>query len=171
MNVRSAQSAQSAQSTLPDEYQDCHFPSTFRLHTAADFSKVFATRSKLRGRYFDLHFLVRESQLSENLDSRLGLVIAKKLARRAVQRNLLKRLARESFRHARSRLSSGDLGFDFVLRLARPPGVFRTCDTEKRAELRQLWRADIDQLLERFMKRPDAATLPVRQPDPKQHRS
>ncbi len=168
MNVRSVRSARSAQ---PDEYQDCHFPRTFRLHTAADFSKVFATRSKLRGRYFDLHFLVRESQLSEDSGSRLGLVIAKKLARRAVQRNLLKRLARESFRHVHSRLPSGDLEFDLVLRLARPPGVFRTCDTEKRAELRRLWRADIDQLLERFMKHPDAAPLPARQPDPKQHRS
>ena len=132
---------------------------------------MFAARSKLRGRYFDLHYLVCESQLSENENSgsRLGLVIAKKLARRAVQRNLLKRLARESFRHVRSRLPSGEL----VLRLARPPDVFRGCDAEKRAELRRLWRADIDQLLERFMKRPNAAAapvpvaLPVQQPNPK----
>lgn len=154
-----------------DERQDCHFPGQFRLHTAADFSKVFAARSKLQGRYFDLHYLVRESQLSENesLDSRLGLVIAKKLARRAVQRNLLKRLVRESFRHARSR--SFFPPADLVLRLARPPGVFRACGTEKRAELRRLWRADIDQLLDRFITRSNTVTLSARQPDSKQHTS
>lgn len=143
------------QPLLPDELQDRHFHSTFRLHTAADFSRVFSARGKLRGRYFDLHYLVRESRLpeSENSGSRLGLVMAKKLARRAVQRNLLKRLARESFRHVRNRLPPGDL----VLRLARPAEAFRACDAEKRAELRRLWRADIDQLLERFMQRSLAA--------------
>ncbi|SDX46735.1 ribonuclease P protein component [Allochromatium warmingii] len=40
---------------------------------------------------------------------RLGLAIAKKCARRAVERNRLKRLARESFRRAYYRLPAVDI--------------------------------------------------------------
>ncbi|MBP9712100.1 MAG: ribonuclease P protein component [Sterolibacterium sp.] len=132
----------------------------FRLHTAADFSRVFAARSKLRGKYFDLHYSACDPLGAEN--ARLGLVVAKKLARRAVQRNLLKRLARESFRHARGggRLPS----YDLVLRLARPPGSIRGSETESRIVMRQLWRADIDQLLERFMERSGGNTVQNKTP-------
>ncbi len=48
--------------------------------------------------------------------ARLGLVVARKLARRAVTRNLVKRLAREAFRRAWLSLPSCDV----VLRLVRP---------------------------------------------------
>lgn len=48
--------------------------------------------------------------------ARLGLVVARKFARRAVTRNLVKRLARESFRYVRLSLPSCDV----VLRLSRP---------------------------------------------------
>lgn len=135
------------------------FSDAFRLQTAAEFSRVFAARSKLRGKYFDLHYLACDPQVAVNTRfARLGLVIAKKLARRAVQRNLLKRLARESFRHACSRGRDHLPPYDLVLRLARPPGNLQGSETETRAGMRQLWRADIDRLLERFMERSDDAT-------------
>lgn len=70
---------------------------------------------------------------------RLGLVIAKKLARRAVLRNLLKRLGREAFRHSRANLPTCDL----VLRLAKP------VPSANLAGRRQL-RAEIDALLQRL---------------------
>ena len=70
--------------------------------------------------------------------------MAKKLARRAVQRNLLKRLAREAFRHAHGSLPS----YDLVLRLARPPG--KSLEIEARAA----WRADVDKLLVRLTNLP-----------------
>jgi len=116
---------------------DFSFPSEHRLHAAADFSLVFAARRALRGEYFDLHYLAARPPATPAVGSaRIGLVVAKKLARRAVQRNLLKRLAREAFRHACSTLPP----YDLVLRLARPPG--RSLE----AEARRAWRADIDQL-------------------------
>lgn len=48
--------------------------------------------------------------------SRLGLVIGKKLARHAVLRNLVKRIARNHFRLLRETLPQ----YDIVLRLAAP---------------------------------------------------
>ena len=49
--------------------------------------------------------------------ARLGLVVAKRLLRRSVDRNLIRRLAREYFRIMRCRLPSRDL----ILRLAVKP--------------------------------------------------
>lgn len=114
-----------------------------RLHAPAEFSSVFAARRVLRGTCFDLHYAVRpvcEVSSSSVSSARLGLVIAKKLARLAVQRNLLKRLARETFRQARSGLPA----YDLVLRLARSPG------DNLKAEARKAWRNDIEQLLARL---------------------
>ena len=111
---------------------DRGYPSPYRLHTAAEYSAVFSARRVLRGSYFDLHY-----GPGGKAGARLGLIIAKKLVARAVQRNLLKRLAREAFRQLHGDLSRNDL----VLRLARPPGL--RMDTQAR----RLWRADIVQLL------------------------
>ena len=47
----------------------------------------------------------------------MGLVVAKRFLRRSVDRNLVKRLARERFRLMRSRLRASDM----VLRLAAMP--------------------------------------------------
>jgi len=49
--------------------------------------------------------------------ARLGLVVAKKLLKRSVDRNLVRRLARENFRILRSCLPARDL----ILRLAVRP--------------------------------------------------
>ena len=63
----------------------------------------------LRGRHFALHYSPNSAGTP-----RLGLVVAKKLAKRAVQRNLVKRLGRDVFRHAQASLPS----YDLVLRLS-----------------------------------------------------
>ena len=49
--------------------------------------------------------------------ARLGLVVAKRFLRRSVDRNLIRRLAREHFRLMRCKLLSRDL----ILRLAAKP--------------------------------------------------
>lgn len=67
-------------------------------------------------------------------------MIAKKLARRAVVRNLLKRLGREAFRLSRGNLPSVDL----VLRLAKPVAK------ADRSVSRLLLRGEIDGLLLRL---------------------
>jgi ribonuclease P protein component len=51
---------------------------------------------------------------------RLALVIPKRLVKRAVDRNRIRRLAREAFRQRQAELGSRD----FVLRVNRPPGQY-----------------------------------------------
>ncbi|MBL8486457.1 MAG: ribonuclease P protein component [Rhodocyclaceae bacterium] len=111
------------------------FGRRLRLLQATEFSVVFSARRSLRGESFDLLF-----KPNGGSGPRLGLVIAKKFARRAVMRNLLKRLARESFRAAAAGLASADL----VLRLRRP--VAGPAGREDRRRL----RAEIDGLLARL---------------------
>lgn len=50
--------------------------------------------------------------------ARLALIVPKKLVRTAVQRNRVRRLAREAFRQTQAQL----LGQDCVIRATRPPG-------------------------------------------------
>jgi ribonuclease P protein component len=75
-----------------------------RLLTPSDFSNVF----KKSQRTVDSHFLVlaRENHLDR---SRLGLVVSKQKLRKAVSRNRIKRIIRESFRKNNRILSGLDL--------------------------------------------------------------
>lgn len=137
------------------------FPGKHKLHAASEFSQVFSARRVLHGKYFSLHYspsassgsevsgVSEQDALTDQPGARLGLVVAKRLARRAVQRNLLKRLAREAFRHARASLPP----YDLVLRLSRPvtnrPSR-ETHETQGARDMRRIWRSDIDQLLLRL---------------------
>jgi ribonuclease P protein component len=69
------------------------FPSSHRLLKAKDFKRVFDRAIKLSAQHWT--FLYRENDLAH---ARLGLVISKKHAHRAHERNRLKRIARETFR-------------------------------------------------------------------------
>src|ERR1700741_2442467 len=64
-----------------------------RLHTPAEFGRVFAEPARSSDRFFTV--LARPSGRSA---ARLGLTVARRVAKRAVDRNKLKRLARQSFR-------------------------------------------------------------------------
>ena len=82
-----------------------------RLLQPSEFSRVFTARRVIRVRFFAVHW-------NPNVQGRprLGLVVAKKLVRRAHQRNLVKRIARETFRLEKGRLPACDL----VVRLSAP---------------------------------------------------
>lgn len=109
-------------------------PGDLRLRGAGVFGEVFAARRVVRGNIFDIHYRANGSA-----GARLGLVIAKKLARRAVWRNAMKRVGREVFRLAHSGLPAVDV----VLRLAKPlAGIDLTS--------RKAWRSDIEGLLARL---------------------
>lgn len=101
---------------------DESFRGAHRLQKTDEYSSVFAFRRALRGRYYMLHY--RPNDLAS---ARLGVVVAKRLAKRANTRNLVKRIARETFRRARTSLPALDL----VVRLHAP------VTQATRAELRQ----------------------------------
>ena len=96
--------------TLPTS-ADQGFRSAHRLHKTDEYSSVFAFRRALRGRFYMVHY--RPNGLDT---ARLGVVVAKKLAKRANVRNLVKRIARETFRRHRQSLQAMDL----VVRLHAP---------------------------------------------------
>ena len=80
------------------------FRGEHRLRKTDEFSSVFAFRKSLRGRHFDLLHRPNSS-----VTARLGTVIAKKYVRSAVNRNLVKRIVRESFRLSRTKLPWRDI--------------------------------------------------------------
>jgi ribonuclease P protein component len=83
------------------------FPKAARLLKTDEFSSVFRLRPWRRSPHFVLY------GKPSGQEARLGLVIGKKQAPRAVTRNLIKRLAREAFRLRRGQLN----GFDILVRL------------------------------------------------------
>ncbi len=82
------------------------FPRRARLLSALDYERVFKRNKRVSNPYWTLLGHYRAGQ-----SARMGLAIAKKRARRATDRNRLKRVARESFRIHQQEL----LGFDLVI--------------------------------------------------------
>lgn len=109
------------------------FRPVHRLRQAGEFGAVFACRRVLRGTWFNLHYCAN-SQGS----ARLGLVVPKRNARRAVQRNAIRRVIRECFRGLRLQLPH----YDLVFRLTR--------SSQKKDQLRSDWKNDVEVLLARL---------------------
>ena len=80
------------------------FPRDLRLTEAKQYQRIFAGSSRFGNRY--LTVLAKENQLEH---PRLGMAVSKKCAKRAVDRNRIKRIARESFRLNSSTLPAVDL--------------------------------------------------------------
>jgi len=109
---------------------DAGFGRTKRLLNAGDYARVF-DKPDAKASHKHLLLLARFNQQSQ---SRLGLVIAKKHVKTAVQRNRIKRLSREFFRT----LPESDMSLDVVL-LARP-GIGQLDNAELSSILRQQWQ-------------------------------
>jgi len=101
-------------------------PRQARLCGGAHFIGAFSARRQ--GRFFIV--LTRNNPGAKS--ARLGIVVGRRAAPKAVTRSAMKRLVREMFRHLRS-----DLGpTDFVVRVRRP--AVREEMLEARAELQSL---------------------------------
>lgn len=87
-----------------NQASDVGFPRSARLLSANDYGTVFKRNKRFGDRYWTL--LVYRSN---NSPARIGLAIAKKRAKRAVDRNKLKRIAREAFRRKRAKLYGVEL--------------------------------------------------------------
>ena len=106
------------------------FGRKLRLLNASDYRAVFE-QAQYKTSCPQILILARENT---GADGRLGLVIAKKHIKLAVQRNRIKRLIRESFRHHQQLLS----GLDIVI-LARG-GLDKLENQEISQILQKLWQ-------------------------------
>ncbi len=86
---------------------DFTFQRNRRLLKGADFQRVF-DNSEIRVSHPKLLLLASTSDLGH---ARVGMVVSKKNCRKAVQRNRIKRVVRETFREAQSELNSLDVVF------------------------------------------------------------
>lgn len=87
------------------------FDSRFKIKKTDEFSSVFNFRKRISGDHLSMHYMPTAAGFP-----RLGVIVGKKTARRAVQRNYMKRLLRELFRHHRQQLS----GVDILVRVHKP---------------------------------------------------
>ena len=80
------------------------FSKDSRLLDAAAFGRVFEKSTRSRDKWFTV--LCRRNEVEI---ARLGLAISKKQCKKASQRNRLKRIIRESFRHHQAELEGLDI--------------------------------------------------------------
>lgn len=105
-----------------------------RLLTPGHFQNVFQNANRFSSRYFTI--LITKNPSDKN---RLGLAIAKKRVKLAVQRNRIKRLTRESFRLNQHKLPN----IDMVVMVKSGIDNLENQAIEK--ELAYLWRKIIRQ--------------------------
>ncbi len=83
------------------------FPGTLRVKTRAEFKKLQAGSRK----HYSSHFLTVVNPSSREL-SRIGITVTTKVDKRATQRNRIKRVIREFFRHIHRQLAGT---FDIIV--------------------------------------------------------
>lgn len=105
------------------------FPRSVRLLKPAEFKKVF-DNTEWRSSSPQLLLLATSNEQNQ---ARLGFVLAKKQIKRAVDRNRIKRIIRESFRHNQHKLEA----LDFVV-LGRS-GLAELDNPQIRAMIDALW--------------------------------
>lgn len=104
-------------------------PREARLRRAGDFAALRHVSGRFGGRCFHLRY--RGNELGH---ARLGLAISKRVSKRAVERNRIKRLLRESFRRVRHQLPAVDVMVMAREQAAGVPGP------ELLADIDALWR-------------------------------
>jgi len=107
------------------------FSTDLRIRCAADYKSVFD------GALFKVHqphFLFL-AKFTEQPNSRLGIVVAKKKVRRAHERNRIKRLARESFR-----LNQPKFGLDIDVVVMPKVGIETITNAELYQQLDFAWQ-------------------------------
>lgn len=108
---------------------DAGLPREARLRRAADFAALRSSAGRLSSGSFRIRFGSNEAGVA-----RLGLAVSKRVSKRAVDRNRIKRQIRESFRHMRHELPAVD-----ILVMARE----QACDADTaslRRDLMRLWQ-------------------------------
>jgi len=106
------------------------YPRHVRVRARADFDRIFASATRTASPMLAVHLL------SEDGPPRLGLAVSRKVDKRAVGRNRIKRVLRDVFRLLQPRLASGS----YVV-VARPSAAQADNDALRAAFLSVLKRA------------------------------
>ena len=99
-----------------------------RLVDGNRFSAIFEYRKRLHGTNFSAHVAPNDLGFA-----RIGLAVSKRVSKKAVERNRIKRLIRESFRHHQERL--GEIDYIVVAK----QGAAEKQNQDLRSELDKLW--------------------------------
>ena len=86
------------------------FPRRAHLRASAEFQAVFGGGTRFSGPLFRLQVLPAAPGQSEP-QARLGMTVSKRVDKRAVARNRIRRQVREAFRQQRAQLPPGDYVF------------------------------------------------------------
>lgn len=105
------------------------FPRAARLLRPQDFARLRDASRRIGSRHFSAQV---GTSVAEG--ARLGLAISRRVSKRAVRRNRIKRIARDSFRHTRATLPAFD-----ILLIARSSADLED-NASLRAELAALWK-------------------------------
>lgn len=106
------------------------FPRSARVRTSAEYARVFEASRRTADPLLSLHWQ------SGPVPARLGLAVSRKVDRKAVGRNRIKRVLREQFRQLRHDLPGGD----YVV-VARAPAAIADAVQLRDTLLRTLARA------------------------------
>ncbi len=109
---------------------DSRFPRSARVRARAEFDQVFQSGRRTASPLMALHWL------PDARPPRLGLAVSRKVDKRAVGRNRIKRIARETFRTRRAQLAPGA----YVL-VARPASAQASAEQLREALLALFARA------------------------------
>lgn len=110
------------------QFAICRLQKIRRLRNNAEFRQVIASKHRESGQYFQAYLKANGFSYT-----RLGLIVGKRLMRKAVHRNFVKRLIREAFRKQQEAFG----GHDVVIRLCTPFPVRRS--VAARQELARLF--------------------------------
>lgn len=105
------------------------FPRAARLLRAQDFARLRLASRRVGTRHFSA-----EVASNSHAGARLGMAVSKRVSKKAVRRNRIKRVARDSFRHVHATLPPVD-----ILLIARF-SADQEDNASLRAELTRLWQ-------------------------------
>lgn len=105
------------------------FTARHRLLSSADFRRVFRQRRKVSARCASLHLAGNDLA-----HARLGITVSRKVSKKAVERNRIKRLVREYFRKNNVIVTGNDVVFTAY------PGCAELSNKALVAQLDTLWQ-------------------------------
>ena len=119
---------------LSSDKQNYSLPAFQRLKKPAQFQSVYQSKQWGGSKFFTFNVLARQ-ETSDNPCSNavLGVTVSKKVSKRAVDRNRIKRQVREFFRHNKADLQNADLV------ITAKPNCIKASDQERHESLTELW--------------------------------